>query len=121
MIATAATTVLPISSIATGVGLFLAGQVIEALRHIPLTQRQSDAGQSARQAATTVEAETRQQPDTPDGSPDMQPSLATASPSRYYRKQERDRIVATLRADSSILAVGKEGMGKSVGCVAKTI
>lgn len=111
-----ATVVLPWYGVALGFVIFLAGQAITPLRRFSQTQPQS-TGQPSEQSTVRPDKTNRQESDlTTGGSPDDQPSASVVPEKanfRCYRNQERDRIVATLKADSSIVVVGKEGIGKT--------
>jgi len=110
-----ATIVLPWSTVATGVGVFLVGQVSAAIGRSQKQPRQT--GQLTEQSTLKPDATNRQDLNSTltDKSLEAQipPVMIGDANVHCYRNQERNRIIAILKADSSVLVVGREGMGKT--------
>jgi len=104
IIAAVATLILPISSIVTGMGVFLVGQAFTLLSHRQQSQS-ALANQSSDKAGAPPSETIGAEPSTLDTTKNL---LV-----RNYRVPELQRIIASLKANAPLLVVGKEGMGKS--------
>ncbi len=89
----AATLILPISTVATGVSVYLIGQVFTSLER---PKRIRSEGQAASRLGRTS---------------GTTPSSITSN-FQYYREMELQRVVAALKANSPILVTGDRGSGK---------
>lgn len=102
MVAAIATAVLPFHPVATSAGLFLLGQTISTLGRPRPPQQNPVVGENF-----------GENPKSPSGQEQDKKPSRTVSGFRYYREGELRRVLAALKANSSILVVGEEGSGKS--------
>lgn len=108
-VSAALTVVLPWHAVAVGAGVFAVGAgAIAPLSRFKSKPHPQESEQEEPAASPSQEAE-------PQPVQESEPSSITPGVSRrLYRKQELARVVASLKANSSILIAGGQGSGKSV-------
>ena len=116
MLCAVVSVVIPWHTFVRGVGvLFVLFYTLNLLN--PRQQRQpSSNDEQPSKHSPSAEGRERDTPDTtPDISADERSQSSPVEPKvKHYRKSELARVVACLKADSSILVVGFEGSGKSL-------
>ncbi|GAA6619224.1 ATP-binding protein [Scytonema sp. NUACC26] len=106
MLSATATLFLPWSSVALGAGVFTLGSTfIFSGRSSSSLKESKDSSPKPEQSSPQFEENVETQI--------TEPSFTTSVNERLYRTQELQRIVASLKANASILVVGEEGSGKS--------
>ncbi len=104
MLSTTATMFLPWSSVAFGAGVFAIGSQLIPLKKSSKMSSEDSSPKPEQSELQFKENLERQIPE---------PSFTDSVNERLYRTQELTRIVASLKANASILVVGEEGSGKS--------
>jgi ABC-type dipeptide/oligopeptide/nickel transport system ATPase subunit len=99
MLTAIATVFLPWFSVALGAGVFVLGEAIASEAEF---KRNNSSGKVNQEEPSLTEEKI-----------EFQPSSPTQGNSRLYRIQTLQRIVASLKANGSIIIVGEEGSGKS--------
>ncbi len=116
MLSAVASVVIPWHTFFTGAWVLLV--IVYTLNSLT-PQQQTQAGSNDGQPTKHSPSAEDRERDTPDTTPDSSADAQAQSPPlvpklKHYRKSELERVVACLKADSSILVVGFEGSGKSL-------